>query len=381
MIVKGKVLQLTAVMERLIMLDAAGKIPQKKNSFERQWAESVENGDVQKRFDALSERQKLPLKDKIRESEERIIEWYNAFDGNVSISFSGGVDSTVLLWLTRKLHPDIEAVFCNTGLEYPELYRFVKSTPNIHIIKPKMPFNKVLKTYGYPLVSKKAARGISILRHPTQRNQNIYRLYDQGVNRFGEPVYGFKLAARWRFLIKAPFELSDKCCEVMKKEPMRRYTRETGKVQFIGMMASDSKQRQKAWLQHGCNAYDLKNPHSTPLAFWTKQDILQCLKMYNIPYAPVYGDIKQDKSTGKMYFTGVQSTGCIFCGFGLHMERAPNRFQKLYYSHPKLWKYCMDKLGLREIMQYIRDNCPDKNIRKKFKTEPEPEPYKQKSIF
>lgn len=365
-----------------IMIDAAGNIPRVKNNFERQWAESVENGEVQKRFDALKERQKLPLKDKIRESEERIIEWHNAFDGNVGISFSGGVDSTVLTWLARRLYPNIEAVFCNTGLEYPELYQFVKNTPNVHIIKPKMPFGQVLKTYGYPLISKKVARGLSILRNPTSKNQNIYRLYSQGINRFGEPVNGFQVPERWKqTFLKAPFELSDKCCEVMKKEPMRRYTRETGNVQFIGTMASDSKQRQRSWLQHGCNAYDLKNPHSTPLSFWTKQDVLQCLKMFNIPYANVYGDIKQNRETGKLYFTGVQSTGCVFCGFGLHMETQPNRFQRLYYSHPKLWKYCMDTLGLRKIMQYIQDNCPDKCIRNKFKIEPDPEPYKQMSIF
>jgi len=364
------------------MIDAAGNVPKEKSSFEQQWADSVENGDIQKRFNALKDRQSLPLKDKIIESEKRIMEWYRAFDGKVCVSFSGGVDSTVLLWLTRKLYPEIQAVFCNTGLEYPELYSFIKNTLNTRTIKPRMSFNKVLKTYGYPLISKKVARGISILRNPTGRNQNVYRLYDQGVNRFGEPVHGYQVPARWKnTFLNAPFELSDKCCEIMKKEPMRRYTRETGNVQFVGMMASDSKQRQKAWLQHGCNAYDFKNPHSNPLAFWTKQDILQCLKMYDIPYASVYGDILQNRNTSKLYFTGVQSTGCIFCGFGLHMEKTPNRFQKLYHSHPKLWEYCMDKIGLRKIMQYIRDHCPDRKIRNKFKIEPEPEVYKQISMF
>ncbi len=59
----------------------------------------------------------------------------------VYCSFSGGKDSTVLLHLCRVLFPDILAVFCSTGNEYPEIIRFVKEQAeagaNIQIIRPK----------------------------------------------------------------------------------------------------------------------------------------------------------------------------------------------------------------------------------------------------
>ena len=135
----------------------------------------------------------------------------------------------------------------------------------------------------------------------------------------------------------------------MKKEPMARYERQSGNVQFVGTMASDSKSREKIYLQTGCNAYDMARPRSAPLSFWTEQDVLQCLSLHNIPYASVYGDIIRDPVNGRLKFTGVKSTGCVFCCFGLHLENFPNRFQQLHNSHPDLYHYCIDRLGLGEV--------------------------------
>jgi len=330
-------------------------IPARKQH-EQSWIEAVVSGQIVKNYNLLQERRALPLDQKIALSLQMIECWYEAWSGEVAVSFSGGKDSTVLLWLVRSVFPDVPAVFANTGLEYPEIVRFVKSTPNIEIVRPKMPFHKVIEKYGYPMVSKKVARGIAILRNPTGKNDFIVRLYDQGINRFGEKVNGFKVADRWRFLVDAPFRISDHCCQIMKEEPMHRYGKKSGRVQFVGTLAQDSKARERIYLQHGCNAYDLKEPKSTPLGFWTEQDILECITTHKIPYASVYGQIK--KTSAGYHCTGVSRTGCVFCGFGLQMETLPTRFQRLAITHPKLWTYCMDKLGLREVMEYMRHNLP-----------------------
>lgn len=103
----------------------------------------------------FKQRQCLPLDVKIELTKKRIKDWYEYNNGNVYVSFSGGKDSTVLLKLVRDLYPDIPAIFVNTGLEYPEIVNFVKSTDNVILLKPDINFKTVLEKYGYPVISKK----------------------------------------------------------------------------------------------------------------------------------------------------------------------------------------------------------------------------------
>lgn len=105
--------------------------------------------------------QALPLDIKVAKTQARIREWVSRYgvDG-VYVSFSGGKDSTVLLDIARKMYPDIEAVFVDTGLEYPEIRKFVKSFDNVTILRPKMRFDEVIKKYGYPFISKEISQCI-----------------------------------------------------------------------------------------------------------------------------------------------------------------------------------------------------------------------------
>ena len=105
----------------------------------------------------LQQMQSLPLADKIRMTKRRIEEWYEHYDGQVYVSFSGGKDSTVLLHMVREMYPDVKAVFVDTGLEYPEIKRFVQTFDNVDILKPKMNLVQVIKKYGYPAFSKEVS--------------------------------------------------------------------------------------------------------------------------------------------------------------------------------------------------------------------------------
>jgi len=108
---------------------------------------------------------------KIQVTQTRVIEWYQHFDSKVYVSFSGGKDSTVLLDLARRIYPNIEAVFMDTGLEYPEIRNFVKTKDNVTWLKPELNFRQVIDKYGYPVVSKRVAGYVATAR----RNPNSVR--------------------------------------------------------------------------------------------------------------------------------------------------------------------------------------------------------------
>lgn len=349
------------------LFDAHGHAPAPINDFERRVAQNTQSGLIAARQKELARKQALPLSEKIKLSRAVIRDWYEAWDGQVSVSYSGGKDSSLLLWLVRSLFPEVPAVFCHTGLEYPEVVRQVLDTPNHVILRPEMHFAAVVERHGWPIASKRIARGVHVVRHPTGKNENVRRLYLEGINRFGKKVKGFKVPLRWRFLLEAPFGCSDKCCTVMKKNPAAHYERETGRKPFVGTLASDSKARQRTYLlDGGCNAFDMAHPRSAPLSFWTEADVLRCIAENGISIPSVYGDIVSGPGGAPMT-TGVSRTGCVFCCFGLHLDEGRrNRFELLAASHPKLYRFVMEHLGLRRVLSYCRHFAPP-NLAKTFR--------------
>lgn len=293
-----------------------------------------------------------PLEEKIQISTARIIEWYETWGGQVAISFSGGKDSTVLLDLVRKIYPDVVAVYSDTGLEFPEIRDFVRTFDNVEIVKPKLTFGQVITKFGYPMISKQSSRMIWDLQHPTPKNEQTRQLRLTGITSTGKKAPTMKLPNKWHYLADADFEIGDNCCNKMKKEPLKHYYHKTGLHPMTAVMTCESERREKQWLLQGCNAFNLKEPISTPMAFWTEQDVLTYIKKYNLPYASVYGELKE--KDGILYFTNYKRTGCVFCGFGCHLEKAPNRFQQLEVTHPKLYDYCM-RGGKYEDGKWIPD--------------------------
>lgn len=301
----------------------------------------------------LKQMQSLPLGAKIEMSKRRIKEWYEYWDGNVYVSFSGGKDSTVLLRLVREIYPDVVGVFVDTGLEYPEIKEFVKTSDNIDWIKPERSFRDVIKECGYPIISKEVALKIK----ETRRKPDGYaaQSFDPGSEK-NKKYPSFSLM-RYKYLLDAPFLISDECCKIMKKTPIKRYEKNTGLHPILGTMACESINRQTQWSKHGCNGFDEKRPVSRPISFWTQQDVLDYIRKYQVPYCGVYGKIIEDES-GRLSTTGVDRTGCMFCMFGVQCEKNLNRFQRMKVTHPKQYSYCIRPvedhgLGIGEVLDYI----------------------------
>lgn len=305
----------------------------------------------------LRMRQAMLLEDKIRFTKRRIKEWIEYYgEDNVYISFSGGKDSTVLLDIARELYPNVKAMYVDTGLEYPEIKEFVKTFDNVDIIRPKMMFNKVIEKYGYPIISKEVSECIYQARLALVTGKYKYRLDKiNGELKDKDGNISPYNCTKWKFLLDAPFKISNKCCNIMKKDPSHKYYKETNRVPIIATMATESRLRTQQYLKQGCNGFNNKIPTSIPMAFWTEQDVLKYLKDKNVKYCSVYGNILIDKD-GKYYTTKCERTGCMFCGYGCHLEKNPNRFQKLKESHPKQYDYIINKLGFGKVLEFINVN-------------------------
>lgn len=335
--------------------------------------------------DELKLLQSYSLELKIAKTQQRIREWVKEFGVNgVYVSFSGGKDSTVLLDIVRKMYGnDIEAVFVDTGLEYPEIRQFVKTFENVTILRPKMRFDEVIKTYGYPLIGKKQADTISGAKKSLRQGVYTLRLMELGVSIEEAKEIGLKLPSdellnrytttcnnskfvmsKYKPLLFVDFDISHYCCNVMKKSPMGEYQKKTGKVPITAQMTEESMLRETAWLKNGCNAFEAKHQISNPMSFWTEQDIYHYIVENNLPIASPYGEILyRDKDlwgcvTAEMAkefrkancslnlcTSGCDRTGCIFCGFGCHLDTqkgGESRFARLKRTHPRQYDYCLN---------------------------------------
>lgn len=313
----------------------------------------------------LRQMQSLPLNAKIRMTKRRIKDFIDEFgEDGVYISFSGGKDSSVLLDLVREDYPNVEAVFVDTGLEYPEIRKFVKSFDNVTILRPKMSFFEVLQTYGYPLISKEvsntieaARRNIAEGKYDTVRVKKIMGEITR--TKAGKSRYNHK---KYKPLLDVDFAISDKCCNVMKKAPAAEFEKTHRKKPMIATMAEESLLRQTDWLRRGCNTFKGKHTGSKPMSFWTEQDVLYYIKEKGLRIASVYGDIVYAndplqmrleeileqiegfidlRKLDKLTTTGCDRTGCMFCPFGCQREESPTRFERLKQTHPRQYQYCI----------------------------------------
>lgn len=320
----------------------------------------IQEDDLKLNAWQFAQRKYLPYEVKLRLTAARIREWYDNWNGQVYLAYSGGLDSTVLLHMIRRLiGMQAPAVFSNTGLEYPEIVRFARKASGTFVeIYPmdsygtRILYRDVILNYGYPMVSKEVAAKLRKLRHGklSERYRN-YLMYGDERGKFG------KLPEKWKYLINAPFDISEQCCNVMKKEPFKRYHKMTGRVPYIAVTQDEGFQREHQYAHTGCNIYDSKTVKSQPLGFWTKQDILRYVVENDVEICPIYGDIRQHPD-GSFFLTGEQRTGCMFCGFGVHMEKEPNRFQRMQLSHPKCYELCLRPvdhggLGMAQPLDYM----------------------------
>ena len=343
-----------------------------------------ENDSERKMADFLV-KQKQPYWFKKRYAEIRareFVQMCNAHEKNYHVSV-GGLDSITLLVFLRSIGIDCPAISVSS-LEDKSIQKIHKKLGVIPLKSAKREDGKswtkvsILQEFGFPVISKEVAAKIELLEHPSTKNATVRHAIvtgetgEYGGNRTGTRM---KLPQKWLELFAgyenerenvnyqvAPFSESSKCCYYLKEKPCDDWARENDSVPFLGLMASEGGRREKSLKMHGCNYWGKTTIRSAPFAIFSRQDLLQLALELNVPVPEIYGKIEKD-GNGKLYTTGAQRTGCSMCGFGVHLEKRPHRFDRLHDRNIQEWDFwmkrcCIDnttgeRYGWGRVLSYI----------------------------
>lgn len=325
----------------------------------------------------------------------------------------GGLDSIVLFIFLRSIGiyaPGISVSYLedrsiqkvHTALGLEKLQSAVREVrPDGTVIRWAKP--QIIQEFGFPVLSKEIAAKIELLQNPTEKNKTVRHAIITGET--GE--YGgfqtdsrMKMAQQWLDLFGGyenenegvhykipPFKVSSKCCYYLKEKPCDDWAKQNNSVPFLGLMASEGGRRAKSLRLHGCNYFGKSVIRSAPFAIFNRQDLLTLALEMNDWYLQnwqkcgfkeidtivpaIYGEIARDPD-GTLRTTKAQRTGCSMCGFGLHMEKRPHRFDQLRELNYKEWDFWMNKVctdpetgekyGWGRVLDYIGvgwENLPD----------------------
>lgn len=255
---------------------------------------------------------------------------------------------------------------------------------------------EILQEFGFPVLSKEIAAKIELLQHPSEKNKTVRHAIITGeTGQYGGYRTNSRMKLSQKWLEKfggyenesegvhysiPDFKVSSKCCYYLKEKPCDDWAKEHNSVPFLGLMASEGGRRAKSLRLNGCNFFGASTIRSCPFAIFGRNDILQLTLEMNAWYhrhwdlgyfntgihldtivPDIYGDILINED-GSLYTTKAQRTGCSMCGFGVHLEKRPHRFDQLYERNPKEWDFWMNRCctdengnqyGWGKVLDYI----------------------------
>lgn len=274
----------------------------------------------------------------------------------------------MLTFLRKVCNLDVVGVSVSS-LEDKSIQAIHSTLNNFVKLKPLKSKVQIIKEYGFPVISKEKAAKIENLQTPNNPKQTYIhaimtgQMGEQGKFKKSKKI---KLPDKWIKLFgglynhhrpdlnchAAPFKVSARCCHWLKEKPCDDFAKETKLKPYMGLMASEGGQREMGLVKNGCNYFGKTVTRSAPFAIFSKTDVLQLAIDLNVPIPEIYGEIIE-KEDGALTTTRAQRTGCNMCGFGIHIEKRPHRFDRLREDNPKEWKFWMYDQGWGEVLTYI----------------------------
>lgn len=332
--------------------------------------------DAEAKIGYFRAKQQMPYDFKVKYAKIRAQEFYDhpEINGNCHVSV-GGLDSITLLVFLRSIGIDVPAVSVS-ALEDKSI-QAVHRRLGVEALKPLKSKVEVIREFGWPVLSKEIAGKVSLLQNPSTKNATVRHAIITGeTGAYGGYRKGTRMKMSQKWLEKfggyenetegvdyqtPDFLVSDKCCYYLKERPCDDYAKRKGSYPYLGLMASEGGRRQKALMLNGCNYISPGTKRSCPFAIFSRQDLLQLALDLHVPVPEIYGEIVRDPD-GILRTTKAQRTGCSMCGFGIHLEKRPHRFDWLWQRNPKeweMWMHHVDQLpdgtwyGWGHVLDYI----------------------------
>lgn len=315
----------------------------------------------------FEQKQSLPYNIKIIHAEQKIDEfcdWAERNNKNLCLSI-GGLGSLTLYKFLKKLKVDFTPISVSI-LEDKSIQKIHHTIPDMVYLKPYKSKVEVIREFGFPIISKEKAAKIEIIQTPNLNEKQLVKSIMIGItskNKYSEKT---KLPDKWIKLFGgyynylrpdlncqcAPFKVSDRCCKWMKEQPCIDWQNQFDMIPFLGLMASEGGQREMSLIQYGCNYYGDDKIRSCPFAIFNQDNLLQLALDLSVEVPEIYGEIIR-LPDGKLKTTKAERTGCSMCGFGIHLEKRPHRFDRLKENNYDEWKFWMYDMGWGEVLSYI----------------------------
>ena len=217
-------------------------------------------------------------------------------------------------------------------MEFPEILERIKKNCDVVLLPVMKPF-EIKEKYGIPCYSKEQDKFIYLWQLAQREGREPCASAYSRVMRLNGDGYDISQKAQKYVLSGNAHMISNKCCEYIKKKPMKRYLRKVKKKAILGVKGGESVLRRAQYTS--CFTKDGK---FTPLWDLTDEIEDEIYKKYNIEIPEIYKYVSR--------------TGCAACPYGSWRHETQKQLSLLKGNQKKFimeyFKESYEALGVKE---------------------------------